>query len=217
MDNREHILAVGDIHGMHRLLMRVFEEVVPQLPPETRLVFLGDYIDRGPDSAQVLDTLIRLKRQRPQSVFLLGNHERMLLNARRGRRVNMFLVNGGQETLASYGLDEDGLDSIPAGHLDFLESLELYWQTPGYIFVHAGLRPGVPLAEQKERDLIWIRGEFYMSSHDFGKLVIFGHTPFDEPLVQSNLIGIDTGAVYGNKLTCLKLPERRFFHLEYGQ
>lgn len=208
-----HILAVGDLHARLDLLTRLLGELRPTLPADTRLVFLGDYIDRGPDAAQVVQRLINLERESPETVFLLGNHERMLLDALEGRRVPIFLYNGGQETLASYGLGPEEIDLLPQAHLDFFRRLRLTYETDDYIFVHAGLRPGVSTAAQQERDLIWIRDEFYDAGHDFGKTVVFGHTPFGQPLVRPGLIGIDTGAVYGNVLTCLLLPEQRFFSL----
>lgn len=100
---------------------------------------------------------------------------------------------------------------IPAAHREHFSSLALSFESESHIFVHAGIRPGVPLAYQKEQDLLWIRDEFINSLADFGKPVVFGHTPFNEPLVQPNKIGIDTGAVYGNRLTCLRLPDMTFF------
>lgn len=214
MAQAEHILAVGDLHGRYDLLCRVLDEVIPQMPQGTRLVFLGDYIDRGPASAEVVERLIELRRQRPETLFLMGNHERMLLDAVAGWQVLMYLANGGEATLASYGLEEDELDRLPAEHVAFFRSLELKYLSGDYVFVHAGLRPGVPLDEQDPHDLVWIREEFFLSGVDFGKTVVFGHTPFRRPLIKPGLIGIDTGAVYGNQLTCLKLPEEEFIALE---
>ncbi len=104
-----------------------------------------------------------------------------------------------------------GRDVSPLGHEQFFETLKLYYETDDYIFVHGGLRPGLPLSAQKEEDLLWIRNEFILSEFDFGRRVIFGHTPVRTPLVLPNKIGIDTGAVYGNKLTCVLLPEEKFF------
>jgi len=213
MGSEQHILAVGDIHGCLDRLQRLQEEVLPELPPQTRLVLLGDYIDRGPDSAGVLEALLKLRQDRPETVFLLGNHESLLLGALTGHRRELWLLNGGLETLESYGLDAGQLGDLPEAHLEFMRSLALYWQSDEHIFVHAGLRPGLPLEEQSERDLLWIREEFFLSDYDFGKTVVFGHTPFPQPLVRPGRVGIDTGAVYGGRLTCLKLPEKRFFHL----
>jgi serine/threonine protein phosphatase 1 len=99
---------------------------------------------------------------------------------------------------------------LPVDHQRFFEELRLYYETPDYLFVHGGLKPGVALAEQVEQDLLWIRGDFIASMADFGKKVVFGHTPFRQPLLMPNKIGIDTGAAYGNRLTCLKLPAEEF-------
>lgn len=213
MTPHEHILAVGDLHARYDLLQRLLDELLPKLPPETRLVFLGDYIDRGPAAAKVVQRLIKLKQERPETVFLMGNHEHMLLDAVEGVRVPIFLFNGGLETLASYGLGPDDIGRLPAGHLEFLRGLRLFHETDDYLFVHAGLRPGVEVERQEEHDMIWIREEFFGAGHDFGKTVVFGHTPFGQPLVRPGLIGIDTGAVYGNFLTCLLLPEMEFYSL----
>ncbi len=210
MASAAHILAVGDLHGHYGLLRKVCGEVLPAQPAGTRLVFLGDYIDRGPDSRLILEALMACQAQRPETVLLMGNHERMLLDAMRGHRTELFLANGGWETLRSFGLTLETLHQLPEPYLEFLRSLPLYHETEDYIFVHAGLKPGLPLASQQERDLLWIRDEFIYSRWDFGKTVVFGHTPFAQPLEQPGLIGIDTGAGFGLRLTCLKLPEKEF-------
>jgi len=213
MADKEHILAVGDLHARYDLLRKVLDELAPRLREPLRLVFLGDYIDRGPQAREVMERLLDLARRRPETVFLLGNHERMLLDALEGHRVSLFLNNGGRETLASYELPPERVAELPAAHLAFIRAMPLFHETDDYIFVHAGLRPGLPLAQQNEADLLWIRHEFIDSRADFGKTVIFGHTPQDQPLVQPGRIGIDTGAVYGNHLTCLELPQMRFHTL----
>lgn len=177
------------------------------------LVFMGDYIDRGPHSKEVVDYLIDLARGGNRVVFLKGNHELMLQNYLSGKDKLSFLYNGGEATLGSYmkggGLNEANL--IPPEHLDFFDNLRLYYETENYIFVHGGLKANIPLEHQDEWDMLWIRDEFIYSDFDFGKLVIFGHTPFREPLILDNKIGIDTGAVYGNKLTCVELSAMKFF------
>ena len=138
----------------------------------------------------------------------------MFLDFLEGAPAGMFLFNGGLATLEDYWgddhVDRDNL-VLPADHRQFYQGLLLYYETPEYIFVHGGLKPGVALADQVEDDLLWIRGEFITSQEDFGRRVIFGHTPFKQPLLMPNKIGIDTGAVYGNFLTALKLPEEEFF------
>jgi serine/threonine protein phosphatase 1 len=137
----------------------------------------------------------------------------MLQNYLDGSDRFTYLLNGGQRTLDEYLNRSNNPKAfpIPSEHLEFFNSLHLYYQTEDYIFVHAGMRAKVPLESQKKMDLLWIREEFIHSNFNFGKRVIFGHTPFKEPLLQSNKIGIDTGAVYGNRLTCLQLPQMEFF------
>jgi serine/threonine protein phosphatase 1 len=137
----------------------------------------------------------------------------MLQNYLDGSDRFTYLLNGGQKTMDEYLNRSDNKEAfpIPSEHLEFFNSLQLYYQTDDYIFVHAGLREKVPLESQDKMDLLWTRDEFIHSDFNFGKRVIFGHTPFKEPLLQANKIGIDTGAVYGNLLTCLQLPEMEFF------
>lgn len=199
------LLAVGDIHGCLDPLKRLMDRV---RPTETdRLVFLGDYIDRGPDGRGVIDYLLGFARRFPRSVFLKGNHEAMFLDFLAGRDQLPFLYNGGVATLESYR-EAAGI-RIPAAHLAFLAGLRLHYETEDSIFVHAGLRPGLPLEEQREEDLLWIREEFIRSGYDWGKVVVFGHTPLQEPLLERTRIGVDTGAVYGRALTCCDVESRR--------
>jgi len=208
----ERIFAVGDIHGCLDKLVSLMDIIDVDLKKET-LVFMGDYIDRGPHSKEVVDYLIDLARGGNRVVFLKGNHELMLQNYLSGEDKLSFLYNGGEATLGSYmksgGLNEASL--IPPEHLEFFDNLRLYYETENYIFVHGGLKANIPLEHQDEWDMLWIRDEFIYSDFDFGKLVIFGHTPFREPLILDNKIGIDTGAVYGNKLTCVELSVMKFF------
>jgi len=211
------LYAIGDIHGSLESLERLLDKINLDLT-EDRLLFVGDYIDRGPRSKGVVDYIIRLKDQAPpgQIICLKGNHEAMFLDFLAGGQGDMFLFNGGLATLEDYwgddwvGQDRESL-TLPPDHAQFFQDLELYYEMPDYIFVHGGLKPGVPLDEQVEDDLLWIRGEFITSEEDFGRRVIFGHTPFKKPLLMPNKIGIDTGAVYGNFLTALKLPGEEFF------
>jgi serine/threonine protein phosphatase 1 len=214
-----NIYAVGDIHGCLDQLEKLLDCVQPDLERDT-LLFVGDYVDRGPDSRGVVDYIIRLRQKYPREhvICLKGNHEAMLLDFLQGRGRELFLFNGGLSTLRNYWGDHwDGRKelTLPPEHEIFYRDLKAYYETPDYIFVHGGLKPGVPLRAQQEEDLLWIRGEFIASMEDFGRPVIFGHTPFKRPLVMPNKIGIDTGAVYGNFLTCLKLPQREFFINNY--
>lgn len=212
------IFAIGDIHGCADKLESLLQRLPLNRGRDT-LVFLGDFIDRGPGSRQVLDILCRLRREGYNVKALMGNHEHLLLEYHRSgdaalvpylRRLEV------EATLESYaGATLHALASLafmPAEHRDFLASLLPFWETPDYLFVHAGLRPGLPLAEQSVSDLCEIRGQFLEEDVDFGKRVIFGHTPFVTPLVTPRKIGIDTGAVYGNLLTAVELPGLRFHH-----
>ncbi len=208
----ERINAIGDIHGCYEKLEELLSVADVNLYSE-KLVFLGDYIDRGPQTYEVIQRLIELKRQHPDNViFLKGNHEKMLEMFLSGEDRFLFLDNGGNNTLDSYMQLGQEWDSspIPPEHALFFSNLRLYYESEDYIFVHAGLRKGVPLEKQTEKDLLWIRSKFIHTDHDFGKPIIFGHTPFPEPYVDDNKIGIDTGAVYGKTLTCVKLPNKEF-------
>lgn len=207
------VFAVGDIHGCLDKLVSLMDLIKVDFSRDT-LVFIGDYIDRGPDSKEVIDYLIDLgRRQDDRVVFLRGNHEFMLQRYLKGEESQMFLSNGGEATLKSYMRNNprDGSNPIPAEHIEFFENLRHSYSVGDYFFAHAGVKPRVPLEKQSDWDMMWIRDEFIYSDWDFGKKVVFGHTPFRQPLVMENKIGIDTGAVYGNKLTCVELPAERFF------
>jgi len=212
MASAKRIYAISDIHGCLQKLISLMGKLSPDLDTD-RLIFLGDYIDRGPDPCLVVEYILDLKENHPDIVFLKGNHEKMFLDYLAGKERAFFLWNGGESTLRSYQKrygKRDGKVFVPEEHLDFFRSLELLYETNEYIFVHAGLRPFVSLDQQKEEDLLWIRDEFIYSDYDFGKTVIFGHTPFPTPFFGEKKIGIDTGAAYGNTLTCLILPDREF-------
>jgi len=208
----EKIFAIGDIHGCFDKLIELMDTINVDFDMD-RLIFLGDYIDRGPESYNVMEYLIELKSRHNNIVFLKGNHEEMLENYISGTDRLAYLANGGHTTVDSYinaGITPKK-NLLPEGHVNFLKSLDLFYETDNYIFVHAGLREKIPLKKQVPEDLLWIRRSFVKSSYDFGKRVVFGHTPLPEPLVQKNKIGIDTGAVYGKKLTCVELPELNFY------
>ena len=206
------IFAIGDIHGCYDRLKALMEKI-PIDCSRDALVFIGDYIDRGPHSVEVVDYLIQLKNRFPEVIFLKGNHEDMLDKFINGADRSTYLLNGGQQTLDSYLTKPVQSESfpIPPDHMEFFKSLRLYYETEEFIFVHAGLRPRVPLESQNTEDLLWIRDKFVSTKYNFGKRVIFGHTPLKKPLVEPNKIGIDTGAVYGNALTCIQLPDLVFF------
>lgn len=210
------IFAVGDIHGC----LVSLEKLIDRLPitwGRDYLVFLGDYIDRGPDSKAVIDFLIELKNEYPEKIITLkGNHEWMLERFLKGIDTEVYLYNGGDTTLKNYFNYKTGKIEIPPEHLDFLRGLQLYFEFSVYLFVHAGLRPGIPLNLQTEEDLLWIRDSFYFSEEEFSKIVVFGHTPFPVPLVLKDRIGIDTGCVYGGYLTSVELPEIKFYQIPCG-
>ena len=218
--------VIGDIHGCAAELRRLVEAL--PLVRGDQLVFLGDYIDRGPDSNAVVSHLVSLQGLLPQVevVFLRGNHEDMLLSylGFGGQHGDMFLINGGKATLASYGLGPDevtaerALSVIPADHLSFFRQLKNYHLMDSFLCVHAGIHPQKPLAEQTDEELLWIRNAFIYRSHSLPYTVLFGHTP--QPTVLYDLpykVGLDTGLVYGNMLTCLEVDEKVLFQIGRGR
>jgi serine/threonine protein phosphatase 1 len=210
--------VVGDIHGCHNELRRLLLKVSPH-PQRDTFIFLGDYIDRGPNSKEVLDTLIELKKNHNRLITLKGNHEEAFLDFISGKNKDFFLRIGGVQTLRSYGISEladpYSIKNIPAEHIHFLSNLLPFWENEEYIFVHAGLEPGVHLSQQKAEWLYWADKESFINTdYDFGKRVIFGHSASTEPIIRPNKIGIDCGAVYGGKLTCLVLPDLEFISVD---
>jgi len=205
--------VIGDIHGCYDALMTLLDQISPD-PAHDTLIFLGDYIDRGPDSKKVVSEIIHLQETSPRVITLMGNHEQMFLASLTGSKNEFFLKMGGDATLASYGIqppyNRKIAAEIPASHLHFFQNLLMLWEDENYIYVHAGLKPGVHLSQQPAHWCCWARDNFINTQYDFGKQVIFGHTPFDEPYIDQYKIGIDTGAVYGGKLTCLVLPDMEF-------
>jgi len=208
------IFAIGDIHGCLWSLEKLLN-ILPVNWSKDLVVFLGDYIDRGPDPKGVIEKVLELKElYRDKIISLKGNHEWMFERFLKGIDIDIFLYNGGETTLKSYY--KNGKLEIPEDHLNFLKELKLYYETQDYIFVHAGLRPGKKLEEQNEKDLLWIRESFYFSEYKFPKTVIFGHTPFYTPLILDDRIGIDTGCVYGGKLTAIELPSKKIYQIDCG-
>ena len=203
--------VIGDIHGCLAPLKRLLEHLEPDLYQD-RLLFVGDYIDRGPDSRRVVDYILKLRARYPCQGILSASRattRSCLRTFSAGRNQQVFLLNGGRSTLADYWGEDWARQSelnMPLDHQRFYQELLPFYTTDDYIFVHGGLKPGVPLEQQAEEDLFWIRGEFIAATGDLGRRVIFGHTPFKQPLILPNKIGIDTGLVYGNYLTCLEAP-----------
>ncbi|MDK2785515.1 MAG: serine/threonine protein phosphatase 1 [Thermotoga sp.] len=200
--------AVGDIHGCFFALKALLEKL--PLGKEDELVFLGDYVDRGPNSKEVVEFLMELSRHH-RCIFLRGNHEEMLLNCVKNHSgCDLWYFNGARSTVESFG----GIDEIRK-YLDFFESTVYYYEKGNFVFVHGGVKPGIPLEEQDPFDLVWIREEFIYSENPLpGKTVVFGHTPLEKPYVSSDKIGIDTGCVYGGKLTAFRVEDRTFFQVE---
>ena len=210
------IFAIGDIHGCLSKLERIISRIGID-NKENTLIFIGDYIDRGPDSRGVVDFVLDLKRKKHRVICLKGNHEQMFLDyACLNKNEDLYLSNGGETTIASYGyrnVHGNRELNVPDSHIKFFDSLLPYYETDDYIFVHAGLRENIALKDQKIQDMLWIRHDFIMSSYDFGKTVVFGHTPMShsKPLFLPGRIGIDTGAAYGGFLTCIELPSKKIY------
>ncbi len=202
--------AIGDIHGCIDQFLALLEKL-PIDWEQDRMIVLGDFIDRGPAPRRVMELLMDMKLEHGQNlIVLMGNHERMFLDYLSDRAANSFFpVVGGQSTIDDF-TDSRGRLSVPEMHRRFLESLPLMELDDRFCFVHAGLRPKRAIEDQDEQDLLFIRSAFIDSSYDWGRRVIFGHTPFERPLIHENKIGIDTGAVYGGRLTALVLPEVDF-------
>jgi len=223
--------VVGDVHGrldlLDRLLDQIHEELRVDPAEQTTLVFVGDLIDRGPSSAQVVERLRTYAQPGVQPVFLAGNHEEVLLRILDGdgSLISSWLRFGGKQCLASYGLDpllltgrsEDESvrmvrEVIPADHATFLRTFIDTCRFGDFLFVHAGLRPGVPLDSQRQSDLRWIRDAFLNDDRDHGFVVVHGHTIGKKVVERQNRIGIDTGAYSSGVLTALAVEgDRRWF------
>ena len=209
------IYAIGDIHGRADLLRdlhgRIRADFVERRPNRATVVYLGDYVDRGPASREVIDLVLKGPSEDMETVCLLGNHEDLMLDFLDGGGLD-WLPNGGGETMRSYGVAPESPYSrndlaarLPEAHVEFFRSLELYHVAGDYLFVHAGILPGRPLSEQSRFDLTWIRERFLGSGEDHGRCVVHGHTIRREVDVRPNRIGIDTGAFFTGRLTCLAL------------
>lgn len=223
--------AIGDVHGrrdlLEALLSRIDAERSADPREEEHLILLGDVIDRGPDSSGVIDLLLARARTDPTLTVLSGNHEEMLLAILDGAvgQLEGWLRYGGDACAKSYGIEPEDLlamspdaaqqrlqAAIPPAHVHFLRTRCPYLLLGGYAFVHAGVRPGLPIERQLTHDLHWIRAPFLRSSADHGAMIVHGHSISDEPVVLPNRIGIDTGAYASGKLTalCIDGPVRRF-------
>lgn len=215
------LYAIGDVHGCDAKLADVHDRIASDLAErpvaDRRIIHVGDYVDRGPDSAGVIRRLQGMIVADPRIICLRGNHDQMLLDflADPEAGASMFLGNGGKQTLRSFGVNlrsqnYAGLarqlaEAMSPAERSFTEHLRLTVRFGDYLFVHAGIRPGVPLERQDDHDLIWIREEFLTDTSDHGFVVVHGHTAADEPEVRDNRINVDTGAVFGGPLTCVVL------------
>lgn len=219
------LYVVGDVHGrvdlLHRIREQIAADAVTASSSRKVLIHLGDYVDRGESSRQVVDLLLDEPLDGFETVFLTGNHEEMMLGFLDNAAVGaMWLNNGGDATLFSYGvrmgngtsLDQRYIEmqrslreKVPERHLVFLRDLKPYHVEGDYLFVHAGILPEIPLDQQVSQDLLWIRDEFLYSKADHGHCVVHGHTIVSQPEFLPNRIAIDTGAYFSNILTCLVL------------
>lgn len=219
------VYAIGDIHGCDTLFEALLDKIeadnAGRAPKQMTLVLLGDFVDRGPDSRAVVERAMTLAKQ-PNVRCLAGNHEEVFLLACEGNvgALRMFARIGGRETALSYGIsaqdyeavdyDELGrllIDHVPPAHIDFLRSLEDVVEIGDYAFVHAGVRPGVALANQKLSDLRWIRNDFLRHANPHEKFVVHGHTITDDVDLRPNRLGIDTGAYESGRLTAVGLED----------
>jgi serine/threonine protein phosphatase 1 len=221
------VAAIGDVHGRLDLVEVLWTRIdaLSRLSAARKriLIFIGDYVDRGSQSRELVDRLL-LGFTGFEAIFLKGNHDDTLLQFLVDPMVGEAWRNfGGLETLHSYGIthtpDKPWAQTrsefaavIPREHLEFFKNLKLHFTVGDYLFVHAGLRPRVPLEQQSETDMMWIREEFLDSSVNFGRIVVHGHTPSNIPIERTNRIGIDTGAYMTDNLTALVLEgkTRRF-------
>lgn len=228
------IYAIGDIHGQAEELDRVLDLVARDGGRQARIVFLGDYTDRGPDSRAVLDMLIEGRDDGRDWTFIKGNHDRMFEwfmedppRADPYMVVSLYWLHerlGGDTTLWSYGVDvrperrekdvhAEALACVPQTHVDFLRNLRLSYETEDLFFAHAGIRPGVPLDRQEEEDLLWIRQEFHASLDPHPKLIVHGHTPVRAATHYGNRVNLDTAAGYGEPLTAAVFEGDRVWRL----
>ncbi len=218
------ILAISDIHGELELFNELLEKVNYN-PSRDQLILLGDYIDRGPDSKGVLDRVVKLKDE--GAIVLRGNHDEMMVNVVEGRpgALERWERNGALATLQGYDSTiksmTNPLTKEFTAHVNFIRSLDYYYETEDYIFVHAGVEPGVPIEAVPTNKLVWIREAFY-NVYNGEKTIVFGHTPTSYLLGRGNnnvyfgenkIIGIDGAATYGGQLNCLELPSKNVYHV----
>ena len=214
------LIAIGDVHGCALTLDALIRSL--DIGADDHLVFVGDYIDRGPDSKGVIDRLFAL-REKHTCTFLRGNHEELMLGYLDDGEYDLWAINGGVATLESYGAVKNG-SVIPEEHVKFIRETKMYLETDEFFFVHAGLRPGLTIAENLEAGdemvYLWERGHLKATDLPWEKTVVCGHTPVSEPMDTEKLINIDTGCVFYTHpslghLTAVRLPERRFSRIPF--
>ncbi len=228
----QRVYAIGDVHGRLDLLVKLLEmvnkDIAAHANSQNTAVFLGDYIDRGPDPAGVIDHLMDLSIPQAKCVFLMGNHERYMIDIAKGiSPIETWFRNGGKATAKSYGIDVGTSDipkdldqfrralqeNVPDCHWQFLHSLRTSWRLGSVFFAHAGVNPTRSLDQQTEQDLIWIREKFLHSERDHGALIVHGHTPGPEPEVLRNRINVDTLAYQSGHLTAVLLKNGHYHFL----
>jgi len=216
----DRFFIIGDIHGHFSKLAELIQKISRDLVDEDTLIFLGDYIDRGEYSYEVIEFLLTLKK-RHRVIFLKGNHEAMFLDYLSGKTDgSMYLLNGGKNTVKSYRKHCGSL-TVPPHHMEFFKNLKYYYEGEDFIAVHAGLHPlRKSIKEQREYDMMWIRDIFYHADNEWEKTVIFGHTPASllkkAPGVYiddyRNIIAMDNGIIFGNPLACIRWPDRKIYY-----
>jgi diadenosine tetraphosphatase ApaH/serine/threonine PP2A family protein phosphatase len=212
--------AIGDIHGCIGLLRALMVRIEREAAGEAfKLVFIGDYIDRGPDSRAVVEELMALQqRMGDDVVFLMGNHEEQALySVEHGTHAGSWMFNGGDTTLADYRISE--ARDLPVDHVAWLRALRLTHDDGRRLFVHAGVDPARPLDDQDPRDLVWIRQPFLSDPRDYGRLIVHGHTPqrTGKPDLRANRLNIDTAAVYGGALTAAVFTDAQTMPVKFLQ
>jgi serine/threonine protein phosphatase 1 len=227
----QRVYAIGDIHGrrdcFHTIIRKIEADERDRGPADTTIVLLGDLVDRGPDSRGVVTSAMALAKHR-KTIILTGNHEEILIHAWEGEKKAASLLHrvGGRETLLSYGVTEDEYDAaditemtqlvaarLPVEHIAFMRNFIDQWRCGDYLFVHAGIRPGVALDDQKSSDMRWIRAEFLDDDRDHGVMVVHGHSITEKVEERPNRIGIDTGAFASDVLTAIGIEGDQRWYL----
>jgi serine/threonine protein phosphatase 1 len=227
LPSSNRLIAIGDIHGCAKSLEALLKKLSPYMGKDYTFIFIGDYIDRGPDSRGVFDRLIEFEHSE-KCFFLRGNHEQMFLNALEGQDRRLWMMNGGIQTISSFG-SIDFYEQLPDIYHEFVLRTEIYLDTQDFFFTHGGIHPYYSISEQlktpgQEAKFLWERNHLNVDiwELEWEKPVVFGHTPVEKVINDAFRLGIDTGCVYSNRkglglLTAVVLPERRFVQQEYAE